>query len=155
MLTQQLRHLRARLRHPGQRLQELMQKLDGLELRLKRAQQQELRARSTQLRACWRVCAASTLRIALPALEQQVEGLEQRLARAMNLQLRERKTAMQHLAERAQLASPLAIVARGYAIVESEGRVLRSVSDAGIGNTLQARLADGRITATIIATEKN
>lgn len=155
LLAQQLTHLRARLRHPGQRLQELMQKLDGLELRLKRAQQQELRTRSAQLQNLMARLRGQHPAHRLPALQQHVGSLEQRLARAMSLQLREQKTTLQHLAERAQLASPLAIVARGYAIVESEGRVLRSVADASIGNTLQAKLADGRITAIITATEKN
>lgn len=154
-LTQQLTHLRARLRHPGQRLRDLMQKLDDLELRLKRAQQHTLQQgeiRMQNLRARLRGQHPGQR---LPALQQQTAALDQRLRRAMALQLREQKTGLQYLAERAQLASPLATLARGYAIVESEGRVLRSVTEAKTGATLQARLADGHITATILTSEKN
>lgn len=155
LLTQQLTHLRARLRHPGQRLQELMQKLDSLELRLKRAQQQEMRTRESRLQGLLARLRGQHPAHRLPALQQQVESLEQRLTRAMNTRLREQKAQLQFLAERAQLASPLAIVARGYAIVESEGRVLRSIKEARIGTTLKARLADGHIIATITSTEKS
>lgn len=154
LLSQQVTHLRARLRHPGQRLQELMQRLDGLELRLKRAQTQELRTREAQLNSLLARLRGQHPAQRLPGLKQQLATLEQRLSRSMNATLREQKTTLQHLAERAQLASPLAIVARGYAIVESEGRVLRSIADAEVGQTLSARLADGHLTATITAKEK-
>lgn len=154
LLSQQVTHLRARLRHPGQRLQELMQRLDGLELRLKRAQTQELRTREAQLNSLLARLRGQHPAQRLPGLKQQLATLEQRLSRSMNATLREQKTTLQHLAERAQLASPLAIVARGYAIVESEGRVLRSIDDAEVGQTLSARLADGHLTATITAKEK-
>ncbi len=151
LLVQQLTHLRARLRHPGQRLQELMQRLDGLELRLQRAQQQELRNHRAHLENLLARLRGQHPAQHLPALQQQARSLAQRLARAISLRLREEKTTLQHLAERAQLASPLAILARGYAIVESEGRVLRSVSEARVGSSLQTRLADGHVSATITA----
>lgn len=154
-LTQHLAHLRARLRHPGQRLRDLAQKLDDLELRLNRARQQALREREARLAGLAARLRGQHPGQRLPALQQRVATLDQRLSRAIMLRLREQKTSLQHLAERAQLASPLAILSRGYAIVESEGRVLRSVSQAQTGATLSARLADGRITATITATEKS
>jgi exodeoxyribonuclease VII large subunit len=154
-LTQSLVHLRARLRHPGQRLRDLMQKLDDLELRLNRARQQTLREREARLNSLFARLRGQHPGQRLPALQQRVATLDLRLSRAVTLQLREQKTRLQHLAERAQLASPLAILSRGYAIAESEGRVLRSVDEARAGATLTARLADGQITATITATEKS
>lgn len=154
-LGQSLTHLRARLRHPGQRLRDLMQKLDGLELRLNRARQQTLGEREARLNNLLARLRGQHPGQRLPAQQQRVATLDQRLLRAMTQQLREQKTGLQHLAERAQLASPLAILARGYAIVESEGQVLRSAGEARVGATLKARLADGQITATITATEKS
>ena len=42
--------------------------------------------------------------------------------------------------------SPLATVARGYAILQrDDGRLVRSISDARAGDALQARLQDGRL----------
>lgn len=51
---------------------------------------------------------------------------------------------------RAQLAAlgPAATLARGYAVVQAAGRVLRHVADAPSGTRLRVRVADGAITAT-------
>ena len=50
------------------------------------------------------------------------------------------------LARSLEAVSPLATVARGYAILQREdGRVVRGVDDAAIGEALDARLADGRL----------
>lgn len=150
---QKLAHLRARLRHPGQRLQELMQRLDGLELRLQRAQQQEIRTLHLRLENLHTRLRSQDPAHRLPALQQQLGSLQQRLVRAMHGTLREQKTSLQYLAERAQLASPLAILARGYAIVESEGKIVRSIDAATIGNTITVRLRDGQLNATVTAKE--
>lgn len=50
---------------------------------------------------------------------------------------------------RAQLAAlgPAATLARGYAVVQSGGTVVRSISDAPAGAPLRIRVADGAITA--------
>jgi exodeoxyribonuclease VII large subunit len=153
-LTQKLEHLRARLRHPGQRLHEMAQRLDDLELRLRRAQQQTLRVRETQWQSLFARLRGQQPGQKLPALQARVITLEQRLTRAMMQQLREQNTQLQHLAERAQLASPLAILGRGYAVVQHKSGVLRSMIGVDIGDTIQARLSDGLLTATITAMEK-
>ena len=153
--TQRLTHLRARLRHPGQRLQDLAQKLDDLELRLRRAQEHVLRERQAKWQALFARLRGQQPGQKLPALQEKVLMLNQRLGRAMTLHLREQQTQLQHLAERAQLASPLAILARGYAIIESEAGVLRSINDVKPGDAIRARLSHGLLTATVTATEKS
>ena len=50
------------------------------------------------------------------------------------------------LARSLETVSPLATVARGYAIVQHEdGRIVRGVSDAAVEDALDVRLADGRL----------
>ena len=50
------------------------------------------------------------------------------------------------LARSLETVSPLATVARGYAIVQHlDGRVVRRLSDAEIEDALDVRLADGRL----------
>ena len=50
------------------------------------------------------------------------------------------------LARSLQAVSPLATVARGYAILQhDDGRIVRSVLDAAPGDRLDARLADGSL----------
>jgi len=68
------------------------------------------------------------------------------------------QTAIAHLKHRLQLAvrslhavSPLATLDRGYAIVEdaTSGRVLLRADNVGEGDDIRARLAHGRIVATV------
>nr|MBA3485698.1 exodeoxyribonuclease VII large subunit [Lysobacter sp.] len=50
------------------------------------------------------------------------------------------------LARSLEAVSPLATVARGYAIVQHpDGRIVRSVLDAAPGDRLDAVLVDGRL----------
>ena len=50
------------------------------------------------------------------------------------------------LARSLHAVSPLATVARGYAILQhDDGRIVRSVGDAAAGDALDARLVDGRL----------
>jgi len=152
-LQQHMTHLRARLRHPGQRLQDLAQKLDGLEARLLRAQQQTMRKRQAQWENLFARLRGQQPGQKLPALQQRVLALDNRLGRAMTQQIREQQTQLQHLAERAQLASPLAILARGYAVVENERGILRSVRSIKSGDLIRARLSDGVLIATVTGIE--
>lgn len=142
---QQLAHLRARLRHPGQRLRDLAQRLDGLELRLQRAQQlywQRYRQRLDQLQT--RLLSRHPGR-QLPALQTRIAASQQQLQRAMQLMLQARRQRLTHAAERAHLASPLAILARGYAIVEGPDGVIRESSQVQPGTTVSARLSQGTL----------
>lgn len=146
---QQLAHLRARLRHPGQRLRDLAQRLDGLELRLKRAQQlywQRYRLQLDQLQA--RLLSRHPGR-QLPGLQARMAASQQQLQRAMQLTLQAQRQRLTHAAERAQLASPLAILARGYAIVEGPAGVVRDSSQVPPGTTVSARLAQGTLVAVV------
>jgi exodeoxyribonuclease VII large subunit len=46
--------------------------------------------------------------------------------------------------------SPLATLARGYAIVKDErGRILRNADDAPAGTVIEARLAHGQLRAKV------
>jgi len=54
------------------------------------------------------------------------------------------------LARTLHSVSPLATVARGYAILQQpDGRVVRSVLDASPGDRLDARLSDGNLSVQV------
>lgn len=141
--------------HPAQRIKHANQRLDNLKQRLMREQQRTLLQHRQQLQnAAQRLRAHQPGQRILP-LQQRIAMLETRLQRALQHELKNRKVQLQHLAERAQLASPLAILSRGYAVIETEKGILRSVTQIETGDTVQARLADGTISATVTATRKN
>ena len=57
---------------------------------------------------------------------------------------------LRSLARSLETVSPLATVARGYAIVQHEdGRVVRSTTQAAPGDRVEARLADGTLKLTV------
>jgi len=45
--------------------------------------------------------------------------------------------------------SPVKILERGYAIVEREGRVVKSPADAPVGSDVRVRLAEGELGARV------
>ncbi|MDO8268383.1 MAG: exodeoxyribonuclease VII large subunit [Moraxellaceae bacterium] len=148
-LQQQLSHLRIRLRHPGQRLRDLSQKLDELELRLQRAHAQRLRQHQQHLQYLVSRLRSRHPGERIPAMNAQLAGLQLRLQRALQQQLLTQRQHLSHLAERTQLASPLAILARGYAIIENENGVIRDSRQVRIGETITARVAHGQLIATV------
>jgi len=52
-----------------------------------------------------------------------------------------------------QLVSPLAILARGYSVVEHDTHILTTVDDVAVGDTVHIRLATGELEATVTAKE--
>ena len=65
---------------------------------------------------------------------------------AMAGRLRQDHLHVQGLVRSLEAVSPLATVARGYAILTGEdGRLLRSVAQASPGDRVQARLPDGHL----------
>ena len=54
-----------------------------------------------------------------------------------------------------QAVSPLAVLGRGYAILEDRhGRVVRRAADAAPGERLAARLGEGRLTLEVLERDK-
>lgn len=73
------------------------------------------------------------------AMTRQTENAEQRVGKAV--------TGL-------QLVSPLAILARGYSVVEQDGHILHSVADVTLQEDVLIRLADGQVTATVTKKEE-
>jgi len=147
---------RLQISHPGAKLAQHAQRLDDLEQRMRLAlrasvtgKQQRLETLSTRL---WRenprhrleaLCAhAATLRQRLlSAYANGVNALDQRLA----------------LASRTLHAvSPLATLGRGFAVVSrvDDGTLLRDAAQSPPGTQIEARLAKGRLRATVVSQVK-
>ncbi len=147
---QRLQGLQRRLRSPARQLQDQRQRLDELELRLTAALQRSQRLRRQQLeQLAGRIRAQHPAR-RLQLLQAQLLQLRQRAERGLRLRLDRHRRDLATLAQRAQSVSPLAVIARGYAIVsDAQGQVLRHTADAPVGSRIQTRLADGVLHATV------
>ncbi|MEE4298766.1 MAG: exodeoxyribonuclease VII large subunit [Pseudomonadales bacterium] len=177
--ARELAQRRARLRDPAMLIAERTQRVDELALRLERRADEGLARRSERLRALQRRLAAAsperrlqrearllsqlTRRLAQTDPRQRIRreaerltALERRLAQG-EAQLRSRAGAeLRRLAGALQALSPLAVVDRGYALLTRPAppgvRFGEAVTDAtGVtpGETIEARLARGRLTLQV------
>jgi exodeoxyribonuclease VII large subunit len=81
--------------------------------------------------------------------EQRLTTLGERLRASPQLMLERRRTALDHLGARLQGLSPLATLARGYAIVRSGGEALRDAAGVSPGDRVDVELASGSLGATV------
>lgn len=142
-------------RHPGARLAQRSQRLDELDGRLRGALGRLLerkRAGATQAATALHRHAPITRVI---ALRGRTDLLANRLDHAARALLGTRRERLALAAGSLQATSPLATLARGYAIVSGpDGRALRDARQIAVGSEVEARLARGRIVARVTRTEE-
>lgn len=169
-LSRRLRALDARLHNlHGQRMRALIQRADRASLRLHglrpqarlellcrrqaeglrrlgAAWQRRLDRERARLRHADAILRAGHPRRRLARLRDRLIGIGPRPRIAIARRLRDYALRLRALARSLQAVSPLATVARGYAILQhDDGRVVRSVLDAAPGDALEARLGDGSL----------
>jgi exodeoxyribonuclease VII large subunit len=142
---------RLQVSHPGARLAQHAQRLDDLESRLRSAlrttllhQQQRFENLGTRL---WR----ENPRHRLEALCAHAAALRQRLLTAFAGSLTTLEQRLALAARTLDAVSPLATLGRGFAVVKrlEDGALLRDAADAPAGTRIEARLARGRLRATV------
>ena len=90
----------------------------------------------------------------VPDLRQRVDDLAERAGEAVKRGHAREKDLLAAQAARLHALSPLAVLARGYAVARRDGRVLRTVDDAPPGSRVEVVLKDGRLDATVDARQK-
>ena len=89
----------------------------------------------------------------LAAARFRCQSAEARLYRAAQVSVAGRRTVFVTLRGQLQSLSPLAVLQRGYALVQDEnGGVIRSIAQIKSGQELQTRLSDGSFNSTVAAT---
>ena len=136
--------------HPGIRLVHQAQRLDDLEQRLTGAAHAVLHTRRHRLNdAFTRLLQHSPERLARE-YRRRHEGLDSRLRRAMSEYLSRRSHRVDLAHRTLQTASPLATLARGFAIVtRADGTLVTDARSVPAGEEIEARLASGRLRAKV------
>ncbi|MDT0511884.1 MULTISPECIES: exodeoxyribonuclease VII large subunit [unclassified Halomonas] len=148
---QRLDHQRARLRHPGEKLEHRRQALAQLAGRLTRALQARLTEASRHQAQLKRRLTAHPPGRQLALAERRLEAASQRLSIAAPRSLVRHRERLTAVARELHAVSPLAVLGRGYAILEDrQARVVRRADDAAPGDRLTARLGDGRLTLEVL-----
>jgi exodeoxyribonuclease VII large subunit len=164
--------IRLKQAHPGLRLTHQAQRLDDLEQRLAGAATSVLHARRHRLSEAYTRLVQRSPEMRLALRKQRLDDLRQRLATARAHLAREcgrreevlrarlehaAKQYLSRLSHRVALAektldtvSPLATLARGFAIVTRvDGTLVTDAASVPAGEEIEARLASGRLRAKV------
>ncbi|WP_428820800.1 exodeoxyribonuclease VII large subunit [Microbulbifer sp. MCCC 1A16149] len=153
----QLRHLRQqvqlvsnRIRHPKEQLQNRAQRLDHLEMRLQTAVRSRTLANTQRLAQVERALNHVHPRQRIALAQTQLSQLAQRLKKSIDSTLQHKRELVTHAGQLLNSVSPLAVLDRGYAIVQDEQKqVIRRAQDVISGQKIHARLSEGEITAVV------
>jgi exodeoxyribonuclease VII large subunit len=89
------------------------------------------------------------VRLRFAAARRRLEASDRAIEQAMRLRLSRANLRLGPLEAHLKQLSPLTILDRGYAIVERDGKIVKSPEDAPAGSEVQVRLAKGRLTAEV------
>lgn len=149
----QCQWLRKRLQqqHPGQRIQTQAQRLDELEQRILRSYSKEQQARQHRLEVIQQKLDSKNPGNKIQLYIQSLPGLKQRLVNAQQQQQRHQQQRLQALSQNLHSVSPLAVLGRGYSILQDESgqNIVRSVKQVNPGDRLLAKLGDGQLSCRV------
>lgn len=143
--------LRLQALRPQLRLERGRHRLALLHARLDGALVGGLNLRMDRLRRCAQGLQRQHPRERLAALRHRAAMLEQRLGSTLQHRLEQCAMQLQGLARTLASVSPLATLARGYAVVRDPltGLVLRRAQDTHLGQELDAQLAEGALRVVV------
>jgi exodeoxyribonuclease VII large subunit len=138
--------LRLHALRPQARLQMLQRRQeDGLR-RLTAAWKRRMEVDRASLRHADAVLRAAHPQRRLARLRERLSAMAARPQSAIARKLANDALHLRGLARSLHAVSPLATVARGYAILQQpDGRIVRSIDDAAVGDELDARVSDGNL----------
>lgn len=132
------------------RLTELWQRLDDAEQILRREIDDSIRKAQERLAKQDHKLAGSDLRVSLARQRHRIESLSQRLLPLQRRKLAQIEARLETLSVNFGALSPLAILKRGYAIVQTEsGELVRDERQVAPGERLGVRLHRGRLGVTV------
>ena len=142
---------RLQQQHPGQKLARNTKRIDELDARLNQAIHTRLRHKTSIIEAKIAKLWQHNPEITINSIKQRQDYLSKCLVVAVTHKLEQVKQRLLNSAQTLQAVSPLATLNRGYALAiqPSSGEIIRSTEQLRLGDTIQTRLAHGRITSKI------
>jgi len=126
-----------------------MQRVDDLDYRLRNRVRSEIASRSRALDGVSGRLGQMDVRLQLARGRRRLEAYESGTMQSIRLRLSSARGALGSLDAHLVQLSPLKILERGYAIVQRDGKIVKSSSDAPVGSEISVRLAQGTLTATV------
>jgi exodeoxyribonuclease VII large subunit len=126
------------------------QRLDDFSFRLEAAVTGQLREHQTQVAELGATVLRHDPRQALAQARERLTELSTRIHRSLDRTLKRTAVRVGGVDARLHSLSPLAVLDRGYALVQSaEGILIRSASQLIAGEQITTRLADGTFTSNV------
>ncbi len=149
--------LSARVVHPRARIETMRARLHALGLRLRLSQEVTLRQLHHRLYLLGARLSEHSPRPRLRALEMKREHLGVRLIAQMRRHIERAQARLQLAAQELNTLSPLATLARGYAIVEhlDKGDIVHDAAALKTGDRIRARLARGDVECRVEKTNES
>ncbi len=156
--TQQFDALAHRLHrtHPGVRLQQLGQRIDELDVRMRSRIVNELATGRAELTAATLALRAAAPRARIDRLRERCRFSHHALAHTISEQLASASHRIATAARALESVSPLATLARGYAIATQRdtGTLVTDAGDVNNGTEVTIRVHRGRFNATVTDVEQ-
>jgi exodeoxyribonuclease VII large subunit len=127
-----------------------MQKVDEMDYRLRDHGRILVESRRRTLEMLESRLGMSEVRLRLSRDRRRLVGCEPAVMQAMRLQLSRAQGKLAPLEAHLRQLSPLNVLERGYAIVERDGKVVRSAEEAPVGSEVNIRLVAGALKASVV-----
>jgi len=149
-LTARLLRLSGRLRDPKALLHRRAQHIDELSLAAERAIGERMSVARRHLEDLRRRTERQSPARRLERMRSRLDLVDQRQHAALARRMERARTEHRRLTERLELLSPVAVLARGYAVVTDETRAaVRRAQDVASGDRLQVRLSEGHLNVVV------
>ncbi len=141
-----------RLVHPGRRIEQYQQRLDEIERRLPQAMQYAMQSHHHRVETVTSRLKSLDPGVRIALLAQRLRQLSHRLPFAMQTLIAQQRARLGSVEQTLAAVSPVATLARGYAIVtDAKGHVIREANAARTGQPIVARVARGVLHCTVDA----
>ena len=126
------------------------QRVDELDYRMRDGIRTSLLQRTRALDVAAARLARKDVRLRFAEARRKAGMLDQSLRQLLQLRLRDARAALTPVRAKLEQLSPLTILERGYAIVERDGKIVKSPTDAPVDSTVRVRVAKGDLRAKIV-----
>jgi exodeoxyribonuclease VII large subunit len=131
-----------------------MQKVDEFDYRLRERWRAIITSRRRMVEALSAQLAAQDVRLRFAAYRRRLEACDSAITQWVRLRLSQARGQLTPLEAHLKQLSPLAVLERGYAIVERDGKIVKSPDDAPVESQIRVRLAQGRLAARVTETSR-
>jgi exodeoxyribonuclease VII large subunit len=126
------------------------QRVDDLAFRLAHAERDVLERKRRKFEALGATVRHYDLRRVLAGMRRELDARSEAMAGATRNLLLQRRGRLERLQASLEALSPVAILERGYALVfDAAGNLLKDATQVAAGDSIEARLAKGRVRAKV------